>query len=83
MKKLTDLEIEREKPKQETLEEFINYTLRFNTIADKEVYSQLIREGAKWQQERSYIEEDLEVAFFEGQFGKYIFNDWIRQFKKK
>ena len=35
------------------------------------------------QQERSYSEEDLEVAFFEGQFGKYSFNDWFEQFKKK
>ena len=40
-------------------------------------------DGAKWQQERSYSEEDLEVAFFEGQFGKYSFNDWFKQFKKK
>ena len=39
--------------------------------------------GAKWQQERSYSKEDLEVAFFEGQFGRYSFNDWFEQFKKK
>ena len=38
--------------------------------------------GTKWQQERSYSEEDLEVAFFEGQFGRYSFNDWFEQFKK-
>ena len=36
-----------------------------------------------WQQERSYSKEDLEVAFFEGQFGRYSFNDWFEQFKKK
>ena len=40
-------------------------------------------EGAKWQQERSYSEENLEVAFFEGKFGRYSFNDWFEQFKKK
>ena len=40
-------------------------------------------EMAEWQQERSYSEEDLEVAFFEGQFGRYSFNDWFEQFKKK
>ena len=40
-------------------------------------------EGAKWQMERSYSEEDLEVAFFEGQFGRYSFNDWFEQFKSK
>jgi len=39
--------------------------------------------GAKWMKDRSYSEEDLEVAFFEGQFGKYSFNDWFEQFKKK
>ena len=42
-----------------------------------------VEDAKKWQQERSYSEEDLEVAFFEGQFGKYSFNDWFEQFKKK
>jgi hypothetical protein len=43
-------------------------------------------EGYKLAQEQNknkYSEEDLEVAFFEGQFGKYSFNDWFEQFKKK
>jgi hypothetical protein len=35
------------------------------------------------QQERSYSEEDLEVAYFEGREGLYSFNDWFEQFKKK
>jgi len=89
MKKLTDLEvaqkleeIEREEPKQETT---------FEEAAEKWFGNdgfypdpkQGFIEGAKWQKERSYSEKDLEVAFFEGQFGKYSFNDWIRQFKKK
>ena len=65
------------KPKQETLEEFIK---RESKSANESVG---IVKGAKWQQENSYSEEDLEVAFFEGQFGKYSFNDWFEQFKKK
>jgi hypothetical protein len=53
-------------------------------------------EGAKWQQERSYSEEDIKIAFTEGHNsarirGSYKFNgtfeeDWIlwfKQFKKK
>ena len=43
----------------------------------------LFKDEKKWQQERSYSKEDLEVAFFEGQFGRYSFNDWFEQFKKK
>jgi hypothetical protein len=35
------------------------------------------------KQQQGYSEEDLEVAFFEGQFGKYSFNDWFEQFKNK
>jgi len=35
------------------------------------------------KQERSYSEEDLEVAYFEGKEGGYSFNYWLEQFKKK
>jgi hypothetical protein len=38
--------------------------------------------SAKWQAERMYSEEDLEVAFFEGREGLYSFNEWVEQFKK-
>lgn len=53
------------------------------TKLEDAIFKQGFIDGAKWQQERSYSEEDLEVAFFEGQFGKYSFNDWLEQFKKK
>jgi hypothetical protein len=70
--------------KQETLEEVAeNESEYLADWEDKEMYQKAFIEGAKWQQERSYSEEDLEVAFFEGQFGKYSFNDWFEQFKKK
>jgi len=35
------------------------------------------------EQEISYSEEDMEVAYFEGREGLYSFNDWFEQFKKK
>jgi hypothetical protein len=52
------------------------------------------KQGVKWQQERSYSEEDIKLAFMEG-FGicrevtdntdeaKECFNYWFEQFKKK
>ena len=40
-------------------------------------------EGAKYQAERMYSKEDLEVAYFEGREGLYSFNDCLEEFKKK
>ena len=40
-------------------------------------------EGAKWQQEIMYSQEDLETAYFEGKEGLYSFKEWFEQFKKK
>ena len=47
-------------------------------------------EGAKWQQERSYSEEDMKDAYIQGTLGleyKKNFNEsfykWFEQFKKK
>ena len=39
-------------------------------------------EGAKWQQERSYSEEDMKQAFRGFASGK-SFKDWFEQFKNK
>jgi hypothetical protein len=46
--------------------------------------------GAKWQQERSYSEEDMKDAYIQGTLGleyKKSFNEsfykWFEQFKKK
>ena len=41
--------------------------------------------GAKWQQERSYSEEDMKTAFFSGGDMREIeeFNFWFKKFKKK
>jgi hypothetical protein len=45
-------------------------------------------EGAKWQQERMYSEEDLRRAYIVGKHGGvnqtyYDFDEWFEQFKKK
>ena len=79
----------RNRMKQETLEEatnnYVNYCAA--NISENEDLADADKRGfiygAKWQQERSYSKEDLEVAFFEGQFGRYSFNEWFEQFKKK
>ena len=38
--------------------------------------------GAKWQQERSYSEEDMRKAFEWG-LAHFTFEEWIKQFKNK
>jgi len=77
----------------ETLEEAAeNYNL--NTINAFGDYESFIA-GAKWQQERSYSEEDLKEAFKEGYtigFRTSVFevnlkqencDEWFEQFKNK
>ena len=74
----------KEEPKKETLEEAAE---KFTPKSDKWTIKQIFIEGAKWQQQNSYSEEDLKDAFFEGWIardGKLTFtkakNKW---FKKK
>jgi hypothetical protein len=83
--------------KQETLEEFINEELEdvfFTNISKRKEAERLIELGAKWQQERSYSEEDMKRAFCNGgqldysaltstKFGTKLLNKWFEQFKKK
>ena len=82
-----------EEPKQETLEEpkqeqtaiewliETNFGSIENCTPDFRNKIEQAKEMEKQQQ--GFSEEDLEVAFFEGQFGKYSFNDWFEQFKNK
>ena len=63
--------------KQETLEEFAE-----RLCPNKQVEYDMIIEGAKWQQERSYSEEDMREAFEWG-VAHITFEDWFKQFKKK
>jgi hypothetical protein len=74
--------------KKETLEEAANNWIK-NTSEFLSVKNGF-NEGAKWQQERMYSEEDLKHAFFSGcqserQFKSRIkcWEEFIEQFKKK
>ena len=70
---------------QETLEEVAER--KFQNIGDRLIFE----DGAKWQQERSYSEEDMAESFMacwkanvpEGFECKLAFNEWFEQFKKK
>ena len=67
----------------ETIEEFAE-----RLCPNKQVEYDMIIEGARWQQERSYSEEDLEEAFKSGFTNCYnnnnlTFGEWFEQFQKK
>lgn len=79
--------------KQETLEEA---SWRYNPVKklDGEFIRNAFTEGAKWQAERMYSEEDLRQAFRDGQSNMHYSDNfgldsslteqqWFEQFKKK
>ena len=66
----------------ETIEEFAE-----RLCPNKQVEYDMIIEGAKWQQQRSYSEDDLEEAFKSGFTNCYnhnntTFGEWFEQFEK-
>ena len=67
---------------EEAAERFVNNTRLKNP---KSIFC----EGAKWQQERSYSEDDMRKAFIAGFTPKITttlndsFNKWFEQLKKK
>ena len=81
---------------KETLEEAAERISKTNSVyetAQDDFYHGFIN-GAKWQQERMYSEEDLREAFNQGQenidyheihgfSAKLTINEWYEQFKKK
>ena len=75
-----------EEPKQETLEEAAENKYG---LSDKYSKNRIgFIEGAKWQQERSYSEEEVyhilvEHTAFLFQGGKSTLTEWFEQFKKK
>jgi hypothetical protein len=84
-----------EEPKQETLEEaakkrYIEGVYVINGIDICNASKECFIEGAKWQSERMYSEEEVEkmvraaYTFGEKEF-KYFgaFKEWFKQFKKK
>ncbi len=75
-----------DEPKQETLEQAAKTyrkTIPNSTFGDELGFI----DGAKWQQERMYSEEDMRVAFETGRnfqlTGENNFNELIEQIKKK
>ena len=91
--------IPKEEPKQETLEEAAEkYANKKGDIPttklEDAIFKQGFIDGAKWQQEQMYSEEDLRQAFRDGQeninysetYGldsKLTEHEWFEQFKKK
>jgi hypothetical protein len=85
------------KPKQETLEEAANKLLwkkyPYHPPKDAGYWKDMFSEGAKWQMERSYSEEEVVELFkqYKEYFGIYRnvqilnaeFNEWFEQNKKK
>ena len=74
--------IQKEKPKQETLEEAAENKYGFSDKYSKNRIGFI--EGAKWQQERMYSEEDMEEAFTNGLNRSFDsdFDRWFENFKK-
>ena len=71
--------------KQETLEEVavINYKKLYEgEPLTQDVPIDAFKQGAKWQQERSYSEEDMREAFEWG-VAHITFEEWIKKFKNK
>ena len=96
--------IPKEEPKQETLEErepyweLVDKKAEENNTIDLDAYANGIRDGAKWQAERMYSEEEvLNILFQWSMYGVDIeldklvdklpsilpYNEWFEQFKKK
>ena len=82
----------KEKPKQETLEEISKHYA--NTHQDvsgnlgKYLVSAVFQDGAKYQAERMYSEEDMKLAFNSSSFTNMLdiynsFEEFIGQYKKK
>ncbi len=75
----------KEKTKQETLEEAADNWVRKPVIGTKR---ESFIEGAKWQAERMYSEEDMKKAFNSSSLTSMLdvydsFEEFIKQFKNK
>jgi hypothetical protein len=76
------------KPKQETLEEAA-VRIAYDSIEENKGFPQMkaFINGAKWQAERMYSEEDMKLSFETGRnfqlTGENNFNELIEQFKNK
>jgi hypothetical protein len=72
---------------KETLEEAFKKTYLGQRLFFDSNEGKSFEEGAKWQQERSYSEEDMKESWYNGMksdngfFGS--FEEWFKQFKNK
>jgi hypothetical protein len=84
--------IPKEEPKQETLEDLLNKKANQSNKVDLDAYANGLDDGAKWQAERMYSEEEVIILLQKYRFDlssgktptlgdttKY----WFKQFKKK
>jgi hypothetical protein len=74
--------------KQETLEEaFQKYSEYLEDFENKNTYEHGFKDGAKWQQERSYSEEevfDILASYARWRaIGDCDYSEWIEKWKKK
>jgi len=68
---------------KETLEEFILHKGYDEDMDAQEFWSEGVREGAKWQKERSYSEEEVLELLTKAHFVEQNIVEWFEQFKKK
>ncbi len=76
--------MQKEDPKQETLEEAAEKYVKNFAMSVKSAREIGFIDGAKWQQERMYSEEDMEKAFTNGLNRSFDsdFDRWFENFKK-
>jgi len=73
---------------KETLEEAAKQYAKQYALSTRHISHIGFEDGAKWQAERMYSEEDLREAYMVGKHGGttqvyYEFKEWFEQFKKK
>jgi predicted esterase len=73
--------------KKETLEEAAKQYAKQYALSTRHISHIGFEDGAKWQAERMYSEEDLKEAYMVGKHGGttqtyYEFKEWFEQFKK-
>lgn len=81
--------IPKEEPKQETLEEaFQKYSEYLEDFENKNTYEHGFKDGAKWQQKRSYSEEEVLEIIRQYALEEHLITSskpdiWFEQFKNK
>jgi hypothetical protein len=85
----------KEKPKKETLEEVAQWVIdnryaksELEKVSDFEMYNTIIDKCSKWQQERSYSEEEVLEIIRQYALEEHLITSskpdiWFEQFKKK